>query len=417
MAKIKFLGGANIVGRMGMLFQSKGANLIFEYGMRPSKPPEYPEAAPPVDYAFLTHCHLDHSGMIPWLCGKYDTEVISTPSTMDVTKLLLEDSLKVADLEGYPRPFDEGDIRAAMRNFNTMNFGDVLDVAGFEVELHSAGHVPGATMYEMRGEQTYLFTGDLHTFNLRTVWGAHPVKCDTLFIEATYSGRNHPDRLKTEYQLIEKVREVVERGGRAILPAFAVGRTQELMMILKELKYSMWVDGMGKTVNRLYLDRPEFLRSAKQFGQAKRRFREVRTPADRKLAKREADVIVTTGGMLDGGPVMNYLEAMKDDPKSAILLSGFQVEGSNGNMLMNQGMLNFQVTREEMPQQIKVQCEVRKFDLSAHADHRELLSFIRACDPEKVLLMHSDNREPLAADLRNEGYEVTLPMTGEELEV
>ena len=302
--KIKFLGGADIVGRMGMLVQNKGATLIFEYGMRPSKPPEYPLASPPVDMAFLTHCHLDHSGMIPWLCGKYDTEVVATPSTIDVTELLLRDSLKVADAEGYPKPFDDADIRSTMRNFTPMSYGEVMDVAGFEVELHAAGHVPGATMYELRGEKTTLFTGDLHTYNMRLVWGAHPVKCDNLVIEGTYSGRLHPDRQKTEHAMIEKVKEVVERGGKAILPCFAVGRTQEVMLILKDLKYNMWVDGMGKQVNRLYLDRPEYLRSDKTLKQAKRRFNEVRTPMDRDRARREAEVIVTTGGMLDGGPVL-----------------------------------------------------------------------------------------------------------------
>ncbi len=414
--KLKFLGGADVVGRMGMLLQNKGATLIFEYGMRPSKPPEYPMAAPPVDYALLTHCHLDHSGMIPWLCGKYDTEVIGTPTTMDVTELMLADSLKVADMEGFPRPFNESDIRAAMRNFNPMGFGDVIDLAGFEVELHSAGHIPGATMFELRGEQTTLFTGDLHTYNMRLVWGAHPVKCDNLIIEATYAGRLHPDRLKSEYQLIEKVKEVVERGGKVVLPAFAVGRTQELMLLLKDLKYNMWVDGMGKTVNRLYLDRPEYVRSAKNLARAKRKFSEVRTPANRKQARREADVVVTTGGMMDGGPVMSYLEDMKDDPKSAILLSGFQVEGSNGRMLLDESMINFQVAKEEIAQKVKVKCEVQKFDLSAHADHRELLSFIKACDPQNIVLMHSDDREPLAKDLR-EDYNVLLPKPGEEFEL
>ena len=252
--KLKFLGGADVVGRLGMLLNNKGANLLFEYGMKPIKPPEYPTAAPPVETAFLTHCHIDHSGMIPWLCGKYGTKVYTTPSTIGVCELLMNDTLKVADSEGYPRPFQPKDIEVTMKHcFRPMKFGDVMDVAGFEVESHSAGHVPGAAMYELRGDNTTVFTGDLHTHNTNLTWGAHPVKCDNLIIEATYAGRLHPDRKKEEQKLIEKVKETVEGGGKAIIPCFAVGRTQEVMLILKDLKYDMWVDGMGKTVNRLYL--------------------------------------------------------------------------------------------------------------------------------------------------------------------
>ncbi len=390
--RFKFLGGANIVGRMGILMESGGANLIFEYGMNVAKPPTYPLPAPPIDMGFLTHPHLDHSGMIPWICGKYDTEFIATPSTISVTKLLLEDSLKVADLEGFPKPFENSDIRSTMRNFIPMSFGDTIDVAGFEVELHSAGHVPGAAMYELRGDQTTVFTGDLNTTNTQLVWGGHPVKCDNLIMESTYAGRRQPDRLKTEYAFQQKVKEVVERGGKAIVASFAVGRTQEMMLTLKDMKYDMWVDGMGKTVNRLYLEHPEFLRNHKQFRRAKRRFKEVRSSSQRRMAMK-GEVVVTTGGMLDGGPVLSYIQNIKDDPKSALLITGYQAEGSNGRMLLEEGVI------EDRGAPVKLNCEVQRFDFSAHSDHDDLVRFAEACDPENVVLCHGENREELAKDL------------------
>ena len=160
--------------------------------------------------------------MIPWLCGKYGTKVHTTPSTISVCELLMNNTLEiVAKSEGFPRPFNESDIKSAMRCFRPMKYGDVLDVAGFRVESHSAGHVPGAAMYELRGDNTTVFTGDLHTYNTNLTWGAHPVKCDNLIIEATYAGRLHPDR--REQKLIERVRETVEGGGKAIIPCFAIG--------------------------------------------------------------------------------------------------------------------------------------------------------------------------------------------------
>lgn len=398
--RFRFLGGADVVGRMGMLLEHKNAQLIFEYGMRPSKPPAYPLPSPPVDFGFLTHCHVDHSGMIPWLCTRYDTQVVATPPTISVSKVLLQDSLKVADREGFPRPFEPSDITYAMRNFIPMEFGDTIDVAGFEVEMHSAGHVPGAAMYELRGDEVTLFTGDLNTQNTRLVWGAHPVRCDNLIIESTYAGRYQPDRLKTEARFIERVKEVVERGGRVVVACFAVGRTQEVMLLLKDLRYDMWVDGMGKTVTNLLLEHPDYLRSVKQLRKSKRRFKEVRSPSDRNKALR-GDVIVTTGGMLDGGPVLNYIQHIKDDRKSALFLTGYQVEGSNGRMLLDRGVIDIQGA------EVKVNCEVEKFDLSAHADHSALLQFIRACDPERVVLCHGESREELAREL--EEFEVYMP--------
>jgi putative mRNA 3-end processing factor len=417
--KLKFLGGADVVGRLGMLLNNKGANLLFEYGMKPIKPPEYPIPAPPLETAFLTHCHIDHSGMIPWLCGKYGTKVHTTPSTIAVCELLMNDTLKVADSEGYPRPFQPKDIEVTMKHcFRPMKFGDVLDVAGFEVESHSAGHVPGAAMYELRGDNTTVFTGDLHTYNTNLTWGAHPVKCDNLIIEATYAGRLHPDRKREEQKLIEKVKETVEGGGKAIIPCFAVGRTQEVMLILKDLKYDMWVDGMGKTVNRLYLEQPEYIRSERDLRHAKRRFNEVRGAAMREKAM-HGEVIVTTGGMLDGGPVIRYLQQERDNPKSAVLMTGYQVDGSNGRRLIDNGAIDIRQqgsAPEEVPESMRVACQVQQFDLSAHADHNELIKFIRACNPENVVLMHSDNRQALAKDLKDE-FKVHMPMPGEEFEL
>lgn len=429
--KIQFLGGAEEVGRLGMLLKYKGASILLEYGFKimskdPQNPalkkrPEYPMTSPPVDHVLLTHAHIDHSGMIPWLARKYSPKIYATPLTVDIAHLLWLDSLKVADMENYDRPYNEDDIEAALRCVETIEFGETREMAGFEVEAHSAGHIPGATMYELRGDDTTLFTGDLNTYNTRLVYGAHPVKCDNLIIESTYAGRPQRDRQKEEARFVEKVREVVERGGKAIIPCFAVGRTQEVMLLLKNLKYDMWVDGMGKTVNRLYTDMPEYLRNEKDMRGAKRAFNEVRTPSSRERS-RKADVIVTTSGMLDGGPVLRYLDQEKDNPKSAVLIPGYQAEGSNGRLLLEKGKVATKIIKVEEEEEIgkvdfiDIRCEVERFDLSAHADHKELLRFIRACKPEKVVLMHGDSREILVGELEGE-MKVYAPMNGKEMEI
>jgi putative mRNA 3-end processing factor len=127
-----------------------------------------------------------------------------------------------------------------------------------------------------------------------------------------------------------------------------------------------------------------------------------------RLRAAQGDIIVTTSGMLDGGPVLTYLDNIRDDPKSAVLLTGYQVEGSNGRKLLETGMMDFAGVTE------RVECEVLKYDFSAHAGHDDLLAFAKACSPEKVVLMHGDHRELLAEDLRMAGFEVLLPRNGEK---
>jgi putative mRNA 3-end processing factor len=366
--------------------------------------------AAPVDMAFLTHSHLDHCGMIPWLASRYDINIISTPISREIGLLLMQDSIKVGKAEGYPEMYGDAEVKIAARRFEEIEFGDTTSVGKLQVTAHSAGHIPGATMYELHGKKTTLVTGDLHTLDTRLVQGAKPVKCDNLIMESTYSGRNHPDRLKTEYDLLKKVSEVKSRGGMVIIPAFAVGRTQEMLLLLKDSRYEYWLDGMGKSVNKIYLSFPGYLRSAKRLRQAVSRTREVRSAHARAQASR-GDVIVTTSGMLDGGPVVSYVDRIRDDPKSAILLTGYQVEGSNGRKLLETGSMEFQGVSE------RVRCEVLKYDFSAHAGHNDLVTFARACAPEKIVLMHGDHRELLAEDLRMDGFEVILPKNGQKFEL
>ncbi|MGQ9587569.1 MAG: MBL fold metallo-hydrolase [Thermoplasmata archaeon] len=403
----EFLGGGHEVGRLGILLRCGGRRLLFDYGMTATDPPQYPMPCPPIDLMLLTHSHLDHCGMIPWLTSRYDIDIISTSISREIGILLMDDSIKIGAAEGYPEPYTTQDVKIARKRFDEIDFGDTIDAGKSQIVAHSAGHIPGATMFEITGKRTTLVTGDIHTLETRLVSGAKPVKCDNLIMESTYSGRNHPDRLKTEYALLKKIEEVTHRGGIALIPAFAVGRTQEILLLLKDSKFDFWLDGMGKTVNNIYLRFSEYVRSAKRLRQAINRTKEVRNVHARSRALK-GDVIVTTSGMLDGGPVLNYVDAIRDDPKSAILLTGYQVEGSNGRKLIETGMMDFQGVSE------RVRCEVRKFDFSAHAGHNELLAFAKACSPEKIVLMHGDQREILAGDLRAEGFEVLLPKNGEK---
>src|SRR5438046_1367103 len=226
----QFLGGASEVGRLGMILKKGPTSLLFDYGLLPRDPPQYPIPAPPVDGMFISHAHLDHTGMIPWITRRQDIDVVLTPPTADVADLLLQDSLKIADAEGFDAPFDDGDLRTARRRFRTIDFGDNVDMGEVEVTAHPAGHIPGATMYEVNGAETSLFTGDLHTLTTDLVWGAKPVACDTLLIESTYAGRQHPERSKSAPACMGKIDQVVNSRGSDLVVWVAGGRTSRVSM-------------------------------------------------------------------------------------------------------------------------------------------------------------------------------------------
>ncbi len=401
---IQFLGGAAEVGRLGMLLRDQGTTLLCDYGLAPSDPPQYPMEAPPVDALLLSHSHLDHCGMIPVISRQSETKTYTTPVTQEVANLLLKDSLKISAAEGYPEPFDREDVQTMNQGVVAVDYGDTFQVGNLEVDVHSAGHIPGSSMFRINDRETVLFTGDLQTIDTHLVRGTEPVPCDVLVLESTYAGRHHLDRAQTEAQFLARIDEVVERGGTALVPCFAVARTQEVLMVLAETDHEIWVDGMGRQVARMYQRHRRFIRSPKRYERALGRARIVRSQANRDRALR-GDVILTTGGMLSGGPVLHYLAALKDDLQSEVLLTGYQVEGTNGRLLLDTRTIELQ----GVP--VPVEAEVSSHDFSAHAGHAKLVEFVEGCDPTRVVLMHGDAREALAEAL--EGREVLMPQDGE----
>jgi putative mRNA 3-end processing factor len=389
-----------------MILDITRIKILFEYGMTPGKPPTYPLPPPPVDFTFLTHAHLDHSGMIPWLCAQDNQTIFSTKLTGAICNLLHKDSIKIAKMEGYAPPYDTADIKKAERSLISVDFSQSRTLSDdLEVRFHSAGHIPGSLMFELINSRKFLFTGDMHVIKTRLMKGAKPVSCDVLFLEGTYAGREHPKREELEKGFLDKIDEVNKRGGIVVIPSFAVARSQELAIILKNSGYNVWFDGMGRKVSKIFLKHPKYLRSSEELKKALNRINIVHSDQGRKLALK-SDVILTSSGMMDGGPVLKYMNKLKNDPKSAVLLTGYQVEGTNANLLMNKRKLDFFGVTEN------VECEVEYFDFSAHAGHSELIKFAKDCKPEKIVLFHSDNRETLVEPLKDIA-EIYTPNNGE----
>jgi len=412
--RIHFLGGGDEVGNVGVVIEDeKSTRLLIDYGLAPSSPPRYPSEAPPVTDAIFTHTHIDHIGMAPWLVGNHQTKLHATSLTASLSRVMWKDTYKVSSIEGYPLPWDRRDEDEANEAWEVHNYSQWVEYHNWKWQLHPAGHVPGAAMIEIdTPKYRILHTGDLDTRDGPNSFGAKPVECDILLLESTYSGKEHPNRVEEEARFVAKVVEVVERGGIAIIPAFASGRGQDVLRILHSSGYDLNVhyDGMGKTVSQKWLEHPEHLRDGDAFEDAFRWSKRVRSKSDRKRAL-EADVIVTTSGMLDGGPALWYLNRLRMDNRCAVLFTGYQAEGSGGRKLIETGSIPI------YGHNVEIKCELDRFNLSNHAGHSELVSFAEACNPKHVILFHGDpeTRPILASALEQKGMTVHCPKNGESI--
>jgi len=419
--KLKFLGGCNEVGRSAMLVDGK---IIIDYGLRPSDPPEIPLGSGTIvpKSVIVSHAHLDHSGMVPSLmAGGMDMapDVYMTAVTSALTQLMGRDTIKVGKDQGFVF-FGEEDIRKMDAHTHTVAYGERISLDGssnYELELCNAGHIPGSSAIYLRKESediSLLYTGDIKMDATRLMKSASPDEfpaSDILLIESTYYDREHRNRKELEREFIDSIKETLDSGGNAIVPCFAVGRTQEIVMMLHSYGLTPYVDGMGLSVFSLFRNHPSFLKDAKALNAAFSDARFVNSKR-RKKAISEPSVIVTTAGMLSGGPVLYYLKKIHKDPRSKVLLTGYQIEGTNGRRLVEEGCVE---TNGEV---VKVNAGVEQYDFSAHAGDSELKELVsRFCrnGTEVVFMVHGERTEEFAAWGRdNFGYNAIAPKNGEE---
>ncbi|MDF2954736.1 MAG: RNA processing exonuclease [Candidatus Alkanophagales archaeon MCA70_species_2] len=367
--------------------------------MKPADVPEFPvgEAFPEV--VVVSHAHLDHSGVVPNLM-RSSPSVYMTPVTRELLYILCKDTLKLGKEQGIC-VFDKRDLNDLMNYAFMMPYRERFWSSGYEFELYDAGHIPGSASVHVRSERDDLnlfYTGDIKLEDTRLLKGAdiNPPETDVLIIESTYFGEKHPDRRELEERFVASVEETLDAGGNAIVPCFAVGRTQEMVMILHAHGITPYVDGMGLSVLRKIKKHLSFMRDGEALVEA---FKDARfvTPKSRKKVLSEPSVVVTTAGMLNGGPALYYLERIKDDPRSKILLTGYQIEGTNGRRLLEEGVIELNGGT------VKVKAQVEQYDFSAHADDSDLKMLIeRFCERgvEYVFTVHGENAAAFAAWIR-----------------
>ncbi|MBW3583768.1 MAG: MBL fold metallo-hydrolase [Euryarchaeota archaeon] len=411
MARYRFLGGAEEIGSLGLVLEDRRTRVLIDYGLSPDSPPGFPEQAPDVDAVLLTHAHLDHSGCLPEIAMRADTPIHTTETSRRVSGILHQDTLKIADLEGHAVPFNAAAVERLKGLYRDITPDDPFQVGDLDVTPVSAGHIPGAVQFLVEGDRRTLFTGDLFTQPTRLVQAARPEKAEVLFIETTYAGRTHPSRSDEETRLVAKVDEVVERGGLALIAAFATGRTQEVLLALTmESDHDIWVDGMGARVLQVFLDTPEAVADPRALERVRERVRIVRNHRQRRHAMATGGVIVATSGMLEGGPILHYLSQQRGRQKDALLLTGYQVHGTNGRRVLDDRFYTDRGVRHT------VDLEVDRFDLSTHLGHDDIVDYVRRSGCDDVVLYHGYDREALVPEL-SPFARVHLPKRGETIEL
>jgi len=412
--KLRFLGGAGEVGRSALLVND---SLLLDYGMTTGNPPSFPGGGPrgiDPDAVVVSHGHLDHAGTVPaLLSGDARPPVHWTPPTYELAMTLARDTLK---LRGgtYRCPFTGNDVERLTQVSTLHGCGEPFEAAGHEVTFFDAGHIPGsAHVLVDDGDTRLLYTGDFHTEAQRLVPGttARP-DADVVVCESTYSDVTHEERAAVEERFAESVRTTLWEGGSVVVPAFAIGRTQEMLLICEAYDIPCYVDGMGKDVTRMLRQYPGFLRDPEALRRATSHARFVTgRDGQRKRITDQKAAIITTSGMLSGGPAMTYIPEIRSNPVNKITLTGYQVEGTPGRDLLDTG--SAEIDGRVMP----VAARVESYDFSAHADREGLLSFLDEYRDARVLVNHGDRCGAFAAELRADGFDASAPGVGDAVTV
>ena len=421
MTQLTFLGSCREVGRSGFYLEEKNESVLVDYGVKFTDPPSFPDKVPTDDLQGIavTHAHLDHSGGVPRILRETDASLFCTPATRDLSILLLRDMYKISNGQV---PFDRKDIALVRRQCQATAYEETIPLGHpFEMTLFNAGHIPGSAMVSIRvNGKRILFTGDFNAIESQLNPGARKnlPKHDVVVTESTYAQRINPPREKTEEGLINTVLETLERGGTALIPAFGVGRSQEIMCILEQSniprKYPIYVDGMARAVNDILVRHPEYLQSPKSFQRAVSRSIIINDNRDRAKAVKKAGIIISPAGMLKGGASHLYFKMVHDDPKNSIIFVSYQIPGTPGAELLRTGKVSVG------DRDFEVAAEIRQHHLSSHSDSRGMLDMLLKIPGEpEFYAVHGEPEscEALVEKLEKKGRKAKVAELNERIEI
>ncbi|MGQ9506920.1 MAG: MBL fold metallo-hydrolase [Candidatus Bathycorpusculaceae bacterium] len=417
--KIGFLGGTQEVGRIAISVKTEKTQVLLDYGVMLNHEPGFPVHVPPkdVDALILTHSHLDHSGAIPifYIHGK--KPLYTTRLNLELTQILISDFIH---LSSYYLPYEYLELKSMMRSNKDMDFGVEEKIRDIKFQLFSAGHIPGSAQVLIEAEgKRILYTGDFNTVDTRLLEGAKMGygDLDAVIIESTYADEDHTERSELEKRFVDEVTDVVERGGSVLVPAFGVGRSQEIACVLAahHFEYSVTMDGMAREASRILMNYREFLKDPRFFMDAMHSVDWVEGWRDRRKAIKTPGVIISPAGMLKGGPAVFYTSKIGKKAHNAIFLVSYQIPGTPGRELLEKGVCLIDGKIR------KVKARVEHFDFSSHCGASQLKDAVKNLGGKpKVFVVHGaeGNCEFFAKWVRNElGLEAVAPRAGDIFEV
>jgi putative mRNA 3-end processing factor len=417
--KVQFLGATREVGRSAVAVMTEKTKLILDYGIMADHEPGFPVHVPPkeVDGVVMTHGHLDHSGAVPIFHIQEKKPVFGTLLTFEFGQLLISDLIH---LSGYYLPFEYLELRSMMRNTVHLDYREKRMVGDMQLQLLDAGHLPGSAQALVEADgRRLLYTSDFNTMNTRLLPSADtdygPI--DAFIIESTYANEEHPERLALEKEFVEKVTDVVENGGTVLVPAFSVGRSQEIACVLAahHFEFSVTIDGMAREANRILSNYTNFLREPRLFLDAVRSANAVEGWRDRNLAAGKPGVVISPAGMLKGGPAVFYVQKLGKKSRNAVFLVSYQIPGTPGRELLDKGRCVIDGNMR------RINARVERFDFSSHSGASELQETVRKLEGNpKVYVIHGaeGNCEKFAKWIKEEtGFEAVAPRSGDTFTV
>ncbi len=430
--RMTVLGGAQEVGRSAFLVKTRESSVLLDCGIHPgsNRPFEsFPRFDSPefeidsLDAVIISHAHLDHCGLVPFLYKYgYDGPVYCSAPTSNLMTMLQLDYLDVANKQGVTPHYDQKDVRECVLHTIPLRFGVVTDIApDIRLTLHNSGHILGGAMVHLHigeGLHNIVYTSDYkfgRTMLLEAAATEFP-RIETVITESTYSGPDDivPSRVEAEEALTRVINQTLERKGKVLIPVPAVGRAQEIMLVidgymkrgaLKEAP--VFLEGMISEATAIHTAYPEYLGREVRHSILHEEvnpfqsdyFTIVDHPSQRaSIMEGEPCIVLATSGMLEGGPVIEYFKNWASDERNQIIFVSYQIEGTMGRRVQKGVGEVTMMDNEGKMAAISIKMGIQTIEgFSGHSDRRQLVNYLTHLTPkpERIFVVHGEKQKTL----------------------